>query len=389
MSNQLKIPASHDNSLKICYFGTYRSNYSRNQMMIAGLKLNDVDVVECHQTLWHGIEDRVRVVSGEWLNPTFWWRVIKSYWNLLKKYHHIGHYDMLVLGYPGQFDVFIARLLTWLRHKPLVWDVFMSLYLISLERGLDKKSHISTSMVKLIESMALKVPDMLILDTKEYVEWFSKNYGINPTRFRLVPTGADDRIFFPVPNNDEKKEEFYVLYSGTFIPNHGVMYIVDSAKHLQNETEIHFELVGSGPELEKAREFVINNQLKNVEFFNWMEKDQLKQKMSQADICLGAFGTTPQSLMTVQNKIYETLAMKRPLISGDSAAIRGSFVHGEHIFLCNRADGKSLAEAIITLWKDPKLRSYIAENGYKLYTEQFDLHHNGQRFATYLAELIK
>jgi glycosyltransferase involved in cell wall biosynthesis len=381
------MPAANKKPLQVCYFGTYRSNYSRNQMMIAGLRANGVDVVECHQTLWQGIDDRVRVVSGGWYRPEFLWRVIRSYVSLLNKYRKIGDYDILMVGYPGQFDVFVARLLSWLKHRPLVWDVFMSINLISLERGLDNKSRFSTSMVRKIEGVALKIPDMLILDTKEYVDWFVCNYGINPERFRLVPTGADDRVFFPGPEIVKDDGKFYVLYSGTFIPNHGVMYIVEAASYLKDESNIQFEMVGRGPEREKAEAFVVKNQLKNVEFIDWMEKDQLKLRMSQADICLGAFGTTPQSMMTVQNKIYETMAMKRPLVSGDSPAIRASFTHTEQIYLCKRADGKSLAEAIVTLWKNPELRSKIAMGGYQLYINKFDLLHNGARFESYLAEL--
>ena len=57
--------------LRVCYFGTYRANYNRNQMMIAGLRLNGVEVIECHATLWHGIEDRVETTKGGWRKPAF------------------------------------------------------------------------------------------------------------------------------------------------------------------------------------------------------------------------------------------------------------------------------------------------------------------------------
>jgi glycosyltransferase involved in cell wall biosynthesis len=381
------MPVTNNKPLRVCYFGTYRANYSRNQMMIAGLQMNGVEVSECHETLWHGIEDRVRVVSGEWMKPAFWWRVLRTYARLLKKYTQIGDYDVLIVGYPGQFDVFLARVLTWIKHRPLVWDIFMSIYLISLERGLDQKSRMATNLMKMVEGVAVKLPNLLILDTRDYVDWFTKTYGIKPERFRLVPTGADDRIFYPEPGTFTSDTKFLVLYSGTFIPNHGVMYIVDAARQLQGEPEIRFELIGAGPELEKAKEFVAQNHLTNVKFVDWLKKDQLKLRMSQADVCLGAFGITPQSLMTVQNKIYETLAMGRPLISGDSPAVRQAFTHEDHIYLCKRADGQSLAEAIVTLWKDPELRVKISQNGYNLYQEKYQLVKNGQRFFSYLSEL--
>ena len=380
---------TNNSPLRICYFGTYRENYSRNQMMIAGLRLNGVIVTECHQTLWHGIEDRVRVVSGEWIKPSFWWRMLNVYRQLIKNYLRMGDYDILVVGYPGQFDIFLARILSWLKHRPLVWDIFMSIYLISVERGLDKQNKLAINLLHFVERIALKLPDLLILDTSEYVRWFAQNYGVRSERFCLVPTGADDRIFSPLSQNTIQDGKFRIIYYGTFIPNHGVQYITDAARHLKNEPSIEFELIGKGPELVKAQQFAVENQLKNINFIDWMEKDRLIQEIGRADICLGAFGTTPQSLMTIQNKIYESLAMKKALISGDSPAIRHELTHGEHIYLCERANGRSLADAIMALWKDPILREKIALNGYKLFREKYDLLNNGKRFKTYMQAFIR
>ena len=374
--------------LRVCYFGTYRENYSRNQMMITGLRLNGVIVDECHETLWHGIEDRVRAASGGWMRPSFWGRILSTYLRLIRHYLQVGDYDVMMVGYPGQMDVFIARILTWLKHKPLVWDVFMSIYLIAVERGLDKRNRFSISLLHFIEGLALKLPNMLFQDTSEYVGWFTRNYHIDSNRFRLVPTGADDRIFFPITEESNTSDRFRVLYAGTYIPNHGVMYILEAARLLKNETQIIFEFIGKGPELEPAQQFVRQHDLKNVSFIEWLEKDELTKHIGQADVCLGAFGTTPQSMMTVQNKIYESMAMRRPLISGDSPAIRQAFMHGVHIYVCERANGKSLAEAIVTLWKNPTLCDGIAQNGYQLFLDRYNLSQNGKLCVSYLRELM-
>lgn len=227
-----------ERSLTCCYFGTYRKNYSRNQMMIAGLRLNGVTVIECHETLWHGIEDRVQVARSGWMKPSFWWRFLSTYWRLLNKFNTIGDFDIIIVGYPGQFDVFLAKVISWRKHKPLVWDIFMSIYLISIERGLDEANKFSIKLMHWLEGLAVKLPRLLILDTSEYVNWFTKNYGIEAERFRLVPTGADNRVFFPMPHDPSGEEIFRVLYAGTFIPNHGVIYIVEAARLLMGETNI-------------------------------------------------------------------------------------------------------------------------------------------------------
>jgi glycosyltransferase involved in cell wall biosynthesis len=384
-----RVPVTSDWEIRCCYFGTYRENYSRKQMMIAGLRMNGVSVIECHATLWHGIDDRVQTARGGWMKPAFWWHLLRIYWHLIQKFIKIDEFDILIVGYPGQLDVFLAKLLAWKSQKPLVWDIFMSIYLISIERGIERSNRLTTKLLHQLERMAVKIPDLLIIDTSEYRKWFTQSYKVNPNRFRLVPTGADNRIFHPGSDDKPQGDHFIVLYAGTFIPNHGVQYILEAAIILQDQTTILFKLIGKGPELEQAKQYTEQHQLKNVEFIEWMEKDELIKQINHADLCLGAFGTTPQSMMTVQNKIYETLAMRKPLISGDSPAIRQVCIHKENIYLCERASGRSLAEAIIILRADNLLRETIAVNGYKLFCEQYQLSKNGLRFKTHLIELLQ
>lgn len=105
--------------------------------MIAALRSAGVDVKICHETLWHSIEDRENVTAGGWRSPKFWWRVIKAYTILILKSFSIGNFDVMIIGYPGQFDVFLARLICALKRRPLVWDILMSVYLVALERKLE------------------------------------------------------------------------------------------------------------------------------------------------------------------------------------------------------------------------------------------------------------
>ncbi|MCJ7661446.1 MAG: glycosyltransferase, partial [Anaerolineales bacterium] len=295
----------------------------------------------------------------------------------------------LIVGYPGQFDVLFARFLTWFNRKPLVWDVFMSIYLIALERGLEENNRIIVGLIRAWEFIACRLPDLLIIDTSEYAQWFQKTHQLSANRFKLVPTGADDRIFKPMIVQPPREKQFKVLYYGTFIPNHGVPYLIEAAKLLVEFKDIQFDFIGDGPDRTQSIEYVNENGLKNVTFIEWLDKESLVKRITHADICLGAFGTTPQSLMTVQNKIFESLAVGRTVITGDSPAIRQSFVHRENIYLCERADPEAVAQAILTLYKDPTLRKKIAESGYATYRQKYSLNSNGERYKSHLLSLFQ
>ncbi len=375
--------------MRVCYFGTYRANYSRNRIMIEGLRCNGVEVVECHEELWRGIEDRVQVVGGGWAHPAFWRRVVRTYTRLLRRYRGVGRYDILIVGYPGQFDVFLARLLSWWHRRPLVWDIFMSIYLIAAERNLDKRSRFIVGWLRRVEWLACRLPDQLILDTADYVAWFGRIHSIPSERFRLVPTGADSSVFRPISIPKCADGLFRVIYYGTFIPNHGIEHIVEAARLLSDEPSVRFEMIGAGPELPRALEMADRYGLKNIEFVSWLDQTALVGRVARADVCLGAFGTTPQSLMTVQNKIYEGMAMAKPVITGDGPAVRRVFVHGEQLYLCRRADGTDLAAAIWHLYSDPVLRYRLAEDGHHIFIQHFTTDRNGERFVEHLRELVK
>jgi glycosyltransferase involved in cell wall biosynthesis len=375
--------------MKVCYFGTYRANYSRNQIMIAALRAAGVEVVECHVPLWRGIEDRVVAAGGRWASWAFVKRVLGTYRQLLIKYAALEKdYEVLVLGYPGQLDAFLARLLAWFHRKPLVMDLFMSIYLIALERGLAAKSPLSIRLLRLLERIACRLPDMLISDTEAYKDWHCQIHGLRPEKFGLVPTGYDDRIFKPCQSQRQETGSFNILYYGTFIPNHCVETIIEAANLLKTQPDIYFELAGDGPTREPAQQLAATYNLTNVTFSGWVERDLLPRKIAGSDVVLGVFGLTPQSLMTIQNKIYESLAVGSALISGHSPTVRDAFTDGHHLLLVERGNPSALAEAIMTLYDQPALRTRLALAGCERVQEAFSLKPLGVQFRRRLETLL-
>ena len=385
--------------LRVCYFGTYRANYNRNQIMIGGLRLAGVEVVECHATLWRGIEDRSWAATGGWISPAFWVRLAKVYFRLLRRYRQAGEYDVLVVGYPGILDVFLARLLANLRHKPLVWDVCLSVYEVAIERGWQQTKPVSVRLLNWVEALALRMPHLGLLDTPYYVEWFRTQYPRLHTPLDHVPIGVDERIFSPPEphpsliqeasaSGDHLDNVCRVLYYGAYLPNHGIRTILEAIHLLSSHPHIQFEMVGKGIEQPLAHKLAEQWGLTNVTFIDWLEKPELVQHILQADIILGAFGNTLHSRVTVHNKTNEGLAMGKLVLTGDSPVMRQYFQHGEHVYLCPQADAQALAQAVLLLSSDPELRRRIGENGRRHMLKHFTLLQIGTSFRDLLLRLV-
>lgn len=374
--------------LRVCYFGTYRAGYTRNQILLKGLRAHGVDVHECHATLWHGIDDRVATAGGGWLRPRFWLRVVRAYAQLLRAYRRAPAYDVLLVGYPGQFDVYLARLLTWLRRKPLVLDVLMSLHLVAEERGLVARSPFSGRVLFLLEKAGLHLPDRLIMENRLYQRYLSDKYNLPDDRFFYVPHGADDAVYAPRPVTPPT-DTFDVVYFGGFLPSHGLDTVIDAARQLADSAEsppVTFHFYGDGPE--RARIMAAAADLPHCRFHGFVAQATLLDAIAAAHLCLGVFGTTPQAQMTVQNKVWETLALGRPLVSAESPAIRDCLTHGEHAYLVPRADPAALAAAVRALHADPALRDRLAAAGHAAYRRHNRPAAIGATLAQALATLV-
>jgi glycosyltransferase involved in cell wall biosynthesis len=60
---------------------------------------------------------------------------------------------------------------------------------------------------------------------------------------------------------------------------------------------------------------------------------------------------------------------------------------GQEIYLCRRADGESLAEAILELYRNPELRERLSREGHKAFQEKYSLVKLGTRYREHLVEI--
>ena len=95
--------------------------------------------------------------------------------------------------------------------------------------------------------------------------------------------------------------------------------------------------------------------------------DELASTIHRAGICLGVFGRGVKTQRVIPCKIFDYLAMAKPLITADTPAIRELLTHGENAYLCPIGDQQALATQILEFKKNPDLRRRIAMNGHQTY----------------------
>ncbi len=380
---------SADKPLRVCYFGTYRAGYTRNQIILKGLRSQpDVAVHVCHATLWQGIEDRVAQASGGWRRPAFWQRVAGAYRRLIRAHRQAPDYDVMLIGYPGQFDAYLGRRLAHGRGRPVALDILMSLHLVAEERGLTSAHPTTGRLIFRLERGGLRRPDLLIAENPEYGGYIADKYGLPPERFRYVPHGADETVFHPRPLRPPD-DQFRVTYHGGYLPSHGMDVIIGAAALLAGDPGVCFHFYGSGPEKERIVDRAAAQALPNVTFHGFVSQDELLDSLAQAHVCLGVFGTTRQAQFTVQNKVWEGLAMGRPVVSGDSPTIRAALADREEVYLIPRDNPEALAAALLDLRSNPALREEIAAAGHARYLAGNSIPAIGRQMKEALLTLVE
>jgi glycosyltransferase involved in cell wall biosynthesis len=130
------------------------------------------------------------------------------------------------------------------------------------------------------------------------------------------------------------------------------------------EEEIEFVLVGKGRELNWCKNFVKKNELKNVKFVKPVPLHKLSTFINLANVCLGLFGNSSKARKVIPTKIFEYSAMKKPIISAETPAIKELFSHKKNIFLCEPENPNALANAILELKNNSALLKKISKNAY-------------------------
>ena len=106
--------------------------------------------------------------------------------------------------------------------------------------------------------------------------------------------------------------------------------------------------------------------------------------ISEADVVLGIFGTTPKASMVVPNKVYQALAVGRAVVTAGTPAVGEFFREGEHLLTVPQGDPRALADVLRTLGSDRTLRKRLSEAGGSYVHSEF----NSTRIAEGLLNAI-
>ena len=346
--------------LRVTVIGTLDQRLPRTRTLIQGLELANCEVAVRSVPLWG--EKRSSLPSKGRLALAL--RALVAIPRLIWAAATAPRSDAFLVGYPGHLDVLVLAPIARLRRIPLVWDVFISLHNTVVEdRQLASANSMIGRFTRWLDVTATRLASLVLADTRPHAEYFAKLAGIPMSRCAVVPVGAQQDVFFPI--YEVEPEPRSVLFYGTFVPLQGVSTIIRAAKLLEPDG-VTVRVIGRGQDGSAVDDLIADLAPSNLERLEWVPLAQLPREIARAEVCLGVFGTSSKAARVVPNKVYECVAMGRPVVTADTPAIRSIFHEGE-LALVEPGDPAALADTIRRLLDDPDERATLGKKGRERY----------------------
>lgn len=234
------------------------------------------------------------------------------------------------------------------------------------EAEADRKSLVLTRLARWLEVQAYRQCDVLVCVSEVLKEIVVRELGISPEKVLVVPNGVDTALVNP--ERHETKRVFAGLtvgFVGSLIAWQGLDLLLKSLRDLQAEgMDLSLVVVGDGP-MRKDWEFLAHNLglANQVRFLGWLPHAELLPLIAGFDV--GYSGHLDLKGMKVYRsplKLYEYMAMGKPVVTSAVEDTRALVREGETGFLFQPGDQEGLKQALVRAYQ---AREQLSEMGCK------------------------
>ncbi len=313
--------------------------------------------------------DRSALFRNPWKGFRFLSRVLLGRKTLLERGRRLPRPDLVLAGYPAFGTADLAKRI-W-PGVPVAVDFFLSLYdTVILDRGLWPDRGLGARFLRRLDRATCAAGDVVLTDTVEMGDFCAETTGLPRERFVSIPCGDPDAPEVVDPYRPPGLgEALRVFFAGTGPPLQGVETILEALERCR--APVALTLAGGGRAALEASRAERSGKVRFLR--SWLDRETLGREIRSSHLVLGIFGTTKKADRVVPLKVYHGLSEGRPVLTGDSRAVRRLLAPGKEILLSPRGDPAALAARIEELREDPALLEEVARRGRAAFESRFSL----------------
>jgi glycosyltransferase involved in cell wall biosynthesis len=244
-----------------------------------------------------------------------------------------------------------------------------------------------------VEGWAYRKADRVVALTDAFRRHIEAR-GAEPARIRVIKNGVDlTRFHSPTKDPALLRElglagKFVAAYFGTHGMAHRLETVLEAARLLKDDPRIVFLLVGDGAERARLVELRERMGLANVIMLGQQPKERMPALWGACDVSLVLLRKTPLFETVIPSKIFEAMAMERPIVLGVGGECRRLIEEagcGQAIEPENAAE---LAEAVRRFADHPDLARRMGQRGRQVVAEVYDRTKLAAAFAEMMLDLV-
>ena len=278
--------------------------------------------------------------------------------------------DIVIGTSPQFFTVISSWALAKLKRVPFVFEL-RDIWPASITAvGAMKGSWI----IKVLEKLGLFLygqADLIISVTHSF-KLELENRGMSADKIKVVLNGVDLSKYKPLPEKDKGFAEEFQLqgkfiagYVGTHGLAHALDSIIEAAELLIAEDDVRVVFVGGGADRARLEKLVETRGLSNVVMIPRQPKENMPRIWSLCDVSLVSLKDTPLFSTVIPSKIFESMAMKLPIIISAPDGESTEIVRNEKLGLVIPPENPSrLAEALLNIKNNNDMYNTYAKNSF-------------------------
>jgi len=301
----------------------------------------------------------------------------------------LGKFDLIICESPPLFLGISAWLLKKIKGAKLLFNV-SDLWPESAEKLGLVTNRTFLRMAGRLERFMYKHSELISGQTQGIVKSISDRFpnksvfwlrnGVNPELFN-----PDNKVENYRPKLGVTDSDFVLFYGGIIGHAQGLEVILHAAKQITNP-EIKFVLAGEGPVKDELLLLKQKLNLTNVIFVSSFTKKEMPSVIASIDAAVVPLRKLELFTGAIPSKIFESLAMKKPILLGVDGEARELFINeGKCGLFVEPENAKDLAEKIIELFQNKTLYSELASNARVYVSKKF----NRDKIAAEFREYIK
>lgn len=236
--------------------------------------------------------------------------------------------------------------------------------------GLAKKGGLLWKIGRAIENFTYRNADKIIVISQD----FKKNImakGVSEDKIVVVYNWVDQNAVKDIPRSENKlfamyglaPSKFYVTYNGNIGLTQNMDMLLEVAKSLEANENIHFVLVGNGAYLEQVKQIVANRNISNVHLLPFQPYEDISHVFSLGDVSL-VISKPGVGENSVPSKTWSIMSASRPVLANFDENELKTIIEENNCGIFTKAGDKvAFTDAILKLYNDRDLCKEYGRNG--------------------------